>query len=573
MADPQSLFNVFIAKPATMPASYAVNLATSQITPDALKLLTKVGLSPEQVDQSKSEQAEVTNERVTLYREIDRATDHPLIKSATELYAEYSTTPNEILGCTMWVSSDNSTYAKELNDMLNRIGLESKLNDWAWTTATYGDMFIRVKADPTHGIIAVEDDFHPIDISRVDVNGILAGFYQTPFGDLTNDKTVAVDEVNLFPPWDYVHLRLGGAKKKRAVYGKTDMQSYQTMLTMGVDTRQLSTNYGTSIILNAIPVYKRLRLAEDSIMLARQTRGIERNIYVVKVDNTNFDAAASLIDHYKNIFKNSQAMDMSSTNPRFEQKWDTLAANQDVILPVWGDTNGIKIDKVGGDVDIRWIADIEDLRQQLACALRVPLQLMGGYIKEASGSLGSEALSKLDIRFARSTRRLQKAIKEGVTRLCQIHLAYKGMSPDYRLFKVHIAETSSGEENQLKEALKTASDVTDSMASLLVDKLELDINKAKLFSYLNAKILKLNDFDINQFLNNPAGGEPEPARPQRVQDNLQYVPNMDYMAYLPDRSGQFSLNEEKWNQVYGSTRVKTTINEKSQKPAKKSSGK
>jgi hypothetical protein len=95
---------------------------------------------------------------------------------------------------------------------LDRIAIEERIYDWTWTTGAYGDFFVKLQGEPGPGVVTVEDDEHPVNISRVDHNGILVGFYSTPDG-VNSQRT---DPQDIIPPWKYVHFRLlGGVKRRR----------------------------------------------------------------------------------------------------------------------------------------------------------------------------------------------------------------------------------------------------------------------------------------------------------------------------------------------------------------------
>ena len=83
---------------------------------------------------------------------------------------------------TIWVTSESPTYQKELTKLMDRIGIEEKIFDWAFTAGSYGDMFVKVNGIPGQGVISIDDSDHPINISRVDHEGVLIGYYKTPVG-------------------------------------------------------------------------------------------------------------------------------------------------------------------------------------------------------------------------------------------------------------------------------------------------------------------------------------------------------------------------------------------------------
>jgi len=398
---------------------------------------------------------------------------------------------------TIWVTSESPTYQKELTKLMDRIGIEEKIFDWAFTAGSYGDMFVKVNGIPGQGVISIDDSDHPINISRVDHEGVLIGYYKTPVGQ-------AGDQQRLMAPWEYVHFRLLGGKKQRPQFGDQSYAEYRTVhLLTGLRSKQVTTRYGTSVIMNALAIYRRLRLAEDSLLIARLSRGLIRYVWKLKVDSANMEAVGELIDQYSRVLREARSMDTSAGSPNLESKENPMSSIEDIFIPVWDNVGDLTFDKIGGETDIRWIKDIEDLRQQLASALRTPLPLLGAWLKEATGALGSQAIEKVDINFARMARKLQRTVRTGIKRICQIHLAYMNMDPDPNLFDVQMPEMSTAEEESLKASLKDGMEVVSSMMEVIsdiVDGTDKQLDKIEIFNYLNEKILKLEDFDLKEYL-------------------------------------------------------------------------
>jgi hypothetical protein len=417
--------------------------------------------------------------------------------SAIECFADYATTYNPEHNATVWVTSESKKYEDSGNKMLEDIGAEEKVFDHSWTVGAYGDMIVEVEGKPGVGIVNVDDSQHPANISRVDYKGSLIGFFETPFESGTGLQIG--HECQLLPPWKYVHFRVLGAKKKRPLYGDPSMVERSVQL-MGPETKQTTSKYGTSLLLNALPVYKRMRLTEDSILLARLHRGIEKYVYKIGVMGMPGDAVNSVVDNYVRILKRARALSTDPNDPKYDSRSNPMATVEDLFVPVWGDArNDLVIEKIGGEPNIRWLADLEEMRNQLAAALRCPLALLGAYMKEASGALGSEAISEQDVRFARTARRLQRSLINGYTRLLQIHFAFQGLDPDPDLFEVHMAETSSAEEKRMKEALDKSLDVCTKFMQT-VSQAAPNLDRVEVWNYLNRKFIKLNDFDLQDYI-------------------------------------------------------------------------
>jgi len=466
-------------------------------TEEVIRMIKKAGITAEMVQRSINADIEISWDRWNIYQEVERAITHWMVGPAIELYAGTSTPFSPIHGATCWVQADSETYQRELNDLFDRISIEERIHDWAFTLAAYGDLFIELNGMPGLGIVSINDAEHPMNTSRVEYEGILVGFYKSLQGFSGNQST---EKNTLIPPWKYVHMRLLGGIKRRSRFAEnqySEMRSVNLITTS--ETRQVTTRYGTSLLLNALPSYKRLRLAEDSLLLARVTRGIIKYIWKYKVDGTNMEAVSSLMDQYATLITRARAIDTREGSASFDSKNSSISAIEDIFIPVWGDINDLTYEKVGGEADIRWIVDIDNLRNQLATALATPPSLLGGYVKEATGSLGSEAIEQLGIRFARSARRIQRALINGLVRMCQIHLAYKGMDPDPQLFQIQMAETSTAEENAIRKGLETGLKTLGSFMSTLKKVSGRKLDPEKVFEYYNDKILRLEDFRIEDF--------------------------------------------------------------------------
>lgn len=576
--NPFKLLANLTPKPPTIPTK---DVMGRHLTPEERKLIQHIGATATSISKSMQNEIAVNYDRARFYQEITRATDHWLVGPAVELYADYVSNYSQLHGASVWVTSENATYQRELTKLLDRIGIEEKIFDWAWTTAGYGDMFVEILGEPELGVIAVNDDEHPLNLSRIDHEGSLIGFYRTPQGQTTSNEPS-----DIIPPWKWVHLRILGAKRKRPQFSDPLYAEFRTMhLMTGTDTKQVTSRYGTSVLINALPTYKRLRLAEDSLLMARLTRGIMRYVWKLKVGGANAEAVNECIQQISGVLKKARAIDLSPSSPNFDSKFSVLAANEDLLIPVFSDDVGdLTFDKIGGEVDIRWIKDIEELRQELACTLRVPLQLLGGFVKEATGELGSQAIEKLDIRFARNARRLQRALKTSIKRICQIHLAYMNLDPDPQLFDVCMSESSTAEEESLKESLDGGVDIIDRMIDM-VDKVDPEIDKVDVANYLSKKILKLEDFDLRSFKkvketigdvvhesqskprqssealrdNNKSGVE----EPVKVITAGASSFNLDLVSYLPinesKTSGNTIINEMRefnWKEQWSTSKVK-----------------
>jgi len=483
-----------------------------EVDKEAIKLLKRAGITAQALETSIQNDIKVSYDRFNRYAELSRAAEHWFVGPCLDLYANVATSFNPIHNATCWVTSKNDTYARELNAFLDRIGIEEKIYDWAYSVCQYGDMFVKMNGVPGLGVISVDDSMHPMHLSRVEIDGILVGFYNTPQGAIQGSGSGsaaigAAGSAGLMPPWEYVHMRLLGAKRKRSRFAGDQTHSEMRQIHMITGAENKADYYEimvTSVAMNALPAYKRLRLAEDSLLLARVTRGIIKYIWKLKVDSTNSSAVAALMDQYATLITRARSIDTRDASASYDSRQNPMTSIEDLFVPVWGDVNDLAFEKIGGEADIRWIVDIDMLRNQLAFAMACSPSLGGAFTKETSGALGSEAISELGIRFARSARRVQRTLISGITRMCQIHLAYIGFDPDPTMFTVHMSETSTTEETELLKNMESGMKVLQTMLKTLKSVAGKRIDSLKVWDYFNEKLLRLEDFQITDFYKSAA---------------------------------------------------------------------
>ena len=672
---------------------------------DEQKIFKAFGITSDVLSKLLADNLVLTSDFIVLCRAVEQSLSHPLMSSAVGAFADGAIQRSAYNQQIVWVETENKEYKYQIEKMFDIINLEEVLYDWCWTACVYGNMFVKVNGEKGVGIISVDDSVHPSAVSRVDIDGRLVGFY-----DLVQGYVPSATQ--LIPPYAYVHFRILQAKKRRGNYSQTGAGAeYRTSVLMGPDIRRATSKLGTSVLNDALPIYRRLKLTEDSILMARLTKGLKKYIYKVVIpEGTGATAASQLVDNYVDVLKSARAINTNPLNPQYQEKFQnmsscvvgntlvplldgndlkiseiaenkdkyigkyvystnpkTLAIEpdkiinvaktrlnteivrvtldngkyvdctpdhkfmlrdgsykeakdlilgqslmplytnndkvllnhkvvnveflsekqdvydltteknhnfalevgifvhncEDIILPIWGSTNNFAVEEIGGDTaDIKWIADLDELRNQLSCALKVPLAILGGYGKDENGNLNGTSAERNDIRFARQVRKVQGSIINGLTRMAQIHLAYLGMSPDLKLFKIRMAEVSTAEELEMQKGLGEAADTIDKLTDLIVKHTGEEIDKVELLNYFNQKMLKLEDLDIRKLMKDASNSsklktsielpKPTSEAPTKANPFRESIDNSDLVAALPvDEGGTNKI----WESIYRDCKV------------------
>lgn len=312
--------------------------------------------------------------------------------SAADIFSEESVQPSLTKGRVFWVESENKDIRAIVDKLLLSLRLDEEAFALARELAVFGDSFSGIlqalREDGTEGAIAGLSPIPPESIWRhEDKFGRLLGFSR---GDSPNDE-------NMSTPWAYLHMRLQG--------------------------RQRCSMYGTSMLAPARRIYRTLRLAEDAAVIGRLKRCPSRlGVGINGLQGLPFERRFGILNRIRKEMSKKQFVDPASSQMRQEvEPWtvdDTIYFDAETVtlIPV---PAGDRPDNA---------LDLEYFRKRLFMCLRIPPDFLG--LSEAAGGLLAQSpLAYQSISFAKSIKRIQHALLVGITRLCQIHLAWSGLKP------------------------------------------------------------------------------------------------------------------------------------------------
>ena len=281
---------------------------------------------------------------------------------------------------------------------------------WVRNTCKYGDNFVYLKIDPEKGIIGC-NQLPNIEMERGDQSN-----YFTLHGEKQDEKEPKVEfkwrEKELeFNTWEIAHFRILG------------------------DDRRLP--YGTSMLEKARRIWKQLLLAEDAMLVYRTSRAPERRVFKVFVGNMDDKDVEAYIQKVANKFKRDPVVDAQNGN--VDLRMNQMAVDQDYFIPVRDQAAPSPIDTLPGATNLSEIADIEYIQKKLLASLRIPKAFLG--FEEVVGE--GKNLALLDIRFARTINRIQKAIVAELNKIAIIHLYVLGFQDELTNFKLALSNPST----------------------------------------------------------------------------------------------------------------------------------
>lgn len=392
------------------------------------------------------------------YSDYEDMDDYPEISTAIDIFADDATQPNTPINRTVWVSSRDTTVEHVLDDLFHkRLRMDEEIWEIARTLVKYGNDYeeLLVGKDGVLGL----NFLPPPTIRRVEAEkGQLLGFMQdykgkfsyspqefmqalsqrsssiangAPMGNGGPGLTAGQNGPKVVPleGWEVVHFRMR-SKHRRSVYG-------------------------FSVLESARWIWKRLMLLEDAALIYRLQRAPERFAFYVDVGDLPPTEALAYLNRVRQQYKKKKWV--NPTTGRVDLKFNPLGQDEDFFVPSRKGTDGTRIDVLGAP---QWqsMDDIEYFRTKMFAAMKVPKSYLGQDEGTARAVLSAE-----DVRFARTVLRVQRELKNGLRKMCRVHLSALNIDPQAVHYDIHMTVPSAVFELAQMEVRNARADLANRM--------------------------------------------------------------------------------------------------------------
>ena len=423
-----------------------------------------------------------------IYRENEEMARDSVVGSSMEIITDDACQVDEKSKTIVSVESEDEGLAKFLQDFLeHNVNIEDRIWEWTFEVVKHGDFKLRRREYFTGPIesgiknVYYENVIQPYKVTRIEYMGKVLGYRDEEFDD---------NKVTFEKPDNFVHFMSSKMSKREKVKLKVknpdgtleEVSCYKVC--------------GTSIVDNARFIFRIVNLLDNMLILSRVARSTQYNIVKVEVGNASPAKTQQILSDVRRRIEGSTKLKKNSglkTDP------SPIPVNSNVYIPTRDGKGDIQIESVNESVDVRSITDIDYFRDKEFATLKVPKQYVG-FDEQMPGSLGNSSLVKLDIRYARSVKRVQTIMRYGVEELCNNYLRFRGRGHDVGKFNIRMRPLSAADNAERIEEHITGMQVFDSMASML-EMYSPYIDKAKLFrSLLNLTNISPSDIASEEFM-------------------------------------------------------------------------
>ena len=415
------------------------------------------GMSAQNVGAWYDEQMQIDYSRVGKYRDYDLMDkEDPELASALDIYADNATKGETETDIVIKIISKNQKIVDVLEEHIERVKLHTELWSISRELVKDGDNFEevvahtdsevhRLKSLPSDQMVVVQDQWGRLDP-------------KTPY--LQKDdagKTIAK-----FEAWQVIHFKL--TKDRNAKYG--------------VDG---------SVFAPIRKVYKQLSMIEDSLVLARLTRAIQRYAYLIDTEGIEpgeptmeyLDAVMNKLKKRRMVNPQTGAMDL---------EYNPMSMEEDIFVATKKDSKA-NVKVLQGSTNLSQMADIEYFRNKKFAGVKVPK----AYLSHEKDVRARAMITEQDVQFARTVRRIQLALIAGLKKLFDFVLMVRGFDPVDSEYEIQLPLLSTIDELRLWQikqiqvnvALMLSRDLKVSLHWILINLLGYDEKDvAEIIKYL-----------------------------------------------------------------------------------------
>lgn len=455
---------------------------------------------------SLSQQATTRNEMYNIY---DTMCEDGQISAVIKTYAEDATQRNAE-GNIVWATSNDSNIAYLINYYIDSLNIDKNIYKWAYSLCKYGDLYIRlyreseyddaifgkknrnltedvkIKAFKKNDKYAhyVEMVTNPAEMFELTKFGKTVGFIKSPVDGVIVRSQNNIDfmnyaykfkrnDITIYPPTEFVHAAIEDnvSRYEESVNIFLNDSDYDN----DNNAYSYTVKRGQSLLSNVYKTWRELQLLEASVLLNRVTKSSIVRLINVEVGDMPKENVAKTLMGIKQMIEQKAAINkglgMSEyTNPG--------PIENNVYVPTHDGVGAISTTQIGGDVDVKSLADLEWYLNKLYGSLQVPKNFFSQN-DDAAGFNGGQSLTIISSRYAKTVKHIQNILTQLLKDIFNLILLDKGLDSYINNFEVHIQPPVTQEdidrmENQStkvqlsKDIMDMLSDIEDAPARLKI---------------------------------------------------------------------------------------------------------
>ena len=497
--------------------------------------------------------SQVSQNREVIYQLLDTMAQDPTIASVLEVYAEDATETNDD-GRIVWVESDDSDCAKYITYLLDTMGVDKYIYKWTYSLCKYGDLYLRLyrnseledglfnekenkenerkqklreeietykelhegalpskeelqqmNEDVIVKIFSKDDKYshyveaasNPAEMFELTKFGKSYAYIKAPTINTSTKKDNLMSsqylysfqrkDVEVFEATEYVHASLEDDSSRNPEEVEIFMDENNKPL-------KYSVRRGQSLLYNSFKIWRQMMLLENTLLLNRLTKSSIVRIIGVEVVDMPKEIIGKHLMGIKQLVEQKSAINEGTS---MEEYTNPGPMENNIYVPTYNGIGSISTQQVGGDVDVKGLADIDYFQNKLFGALRTPKQFLG-VTDDNTGFNGGTSLSIISSRYAKMVKRIQSTMIQLLTDAVNLMLIDKGLEGKYlNKFSLHMVPPTTQEEIDRRDNLSNKVGIARDIMDLTAD-IEDTSSRLKILKSLMSGII--TDPDILEII-------------------------------------------------------------------------
>ena len=470
----------------------------------------------------------ISNSRDQVYQLIDTMMKDSVVSSIVRTYAEDACEVADN-GHIIWCESNDPNISKFVNYLLNIMNVDKNIFSWVYSLIKYGDVYLRLYResdykDPLFKKDSIDNSFsaktqlneafnqtfeEPTSKETASLNealylnvhsasdpysyyiemvpdpgsmfeltkfGKTYGYIETPNVDqnmsyLSNYLGVSTasgvynyrmktNDVNIYQADDFVHAYL--ADDTERFPEKVDIFLTEEDYKNGKNPQAYQVKRGKSLLYDSYKIWREKSLLENAVLLNRITRSSVVRTIQVEVGDMSKTQVQKTLTRIKSLMEQKSSIDAGSS---YSEYTNPGPVENNIYLATHNGQGAVTIGTMGGDVDIKNIADLDYWTNKFYSSYGIPKQYFG-WTDDAAGFNGGTSLSILSSIYGKGVIRIQNAIIQAITDAVNLILINKGCKAYLNNFVLKMKAPATQEEKDYRESLSNRVNTISNIQSL-----------------------------------------------------------------------------------------------------------
>lgn len=506
--------------------------------------------------------------RNELYNVYDNMCQDGTISAVVETYSEDATERNDD-GKIVWAESDKAEVARMVEYYLDTLNVDKHIFKWVYSLCKYGDVYLRLYRESEYNdelfsdkkdrqqlnedvkikAYSKNDNYahymemvaNPAEMFEVTKFGKTVGYIQAPVNDTLQKKDILSlnqyqykfkkDDITIFPATEFVHASLedNTTRSEEILDIFINQEDYDS----DKNAHTYKVRRGQSVLADVFKVWRELNLLENSVLLYRVTKSSRVRMVNVEVGDMPKENVGKTLAGIKRLIEQKAAINAGNSMSEYN---NAGPIENTIYVPTHGGIGSITTSEIGGDVDVKSLADLDYYTNKLYGQLRVPKQYFS-QTDDSTGFNGGTSLSIISSRYAKMIKRVQNTMIQALTDAINLMLIDKGLDSYVNEFTIHMLPPTTQEEIDRRESLSSKVGLATDIMNMLADIEDVSV-RLKILKNLLSNIVSDSEIitELQEYIETLESElPPEELPPEEDMENA--MPGGDMGGMPPDMGG------------------------------------